>query len=175
MDDKSRALLKDLLPNFPDALATDWLMPFVDELGAPRSSGRWLNILAGRPLKFWRNVSWTLERVDLVLIVQSRLTSGCNLGLTEMETGYFEGVSNVYSQQIPDGRERTLQALAFLEAHRVFPRPPALLRYPSGMMEIVDGNHRMLAFVRAMKMHPQAADPVQGIWIGQFPDAPPSN
>jgi hypothetical protein len=172
MDETIRALLMDVLPNVPDALAEEWLAPYVRELGAPQSYGRWLYILAGRPLDFWRNVSWDLERVDLVTLVQSKLTSSCNRTLTEMETAYFEGTPNPYSQQIPDGRERTLQAITFLQTHHVFPCPPAFLCLPNGMMEIIDGNHRMLAFVRAMKMHPPAANPVQSIWLGRSPDVP---
>jgi hypothetical protein len=98
---------------------------------------RWLYILAGRPLDFWRNVSWDLERVNLVTLVQSKLTSSCNRALTEMETAYFEGIPNPYSQQIPDGRERTLQALTFLQTHHVFPCPPAFLCHPNGMMSSI--------------------------------------
>jgi hypothetical protein len=167
MNEETRALLKKALPNFPDALLEEWLAPYVSMEGPPQSSGRWRGILAGKPLDFWRNVSWDLERVDLVSIVQSRLTPADNRALTEMESGYFEGISNPYSQQIPDGKERTLRALTFLQTHHVFPCPPAALCHPDGMMEIVDGNHRMLAFVRAMKMHPPAASPIQNIWIGR--------
>ena len=60
------AILKEMLPNFPDALAQEWLAPYVDELGPPKSFGRWLNILAGKPLEFWSEVSWFLMRINLV-------------------------------------------------------------------------------------------------------------
>jgi hypothetical protein len=170
MDQTTRALLKDALPNFPDALAEEWLAPYVSELGVPQSSGRWLNILAGRSLDFWRNVSWSLERIDLIILIQSKLTSACNRALTEMEMAYFDGITNPYSKQIPDGRERTSRALTYLQTHHVFPSPPAFLCHPNGMVEIVDGNHRMLAFILAMKLHPPAAKPIQDVWLGRPPD-----
>jgi hypothetical protein len=69
--------------------------------------------------------------------------------------------------EIPNGKDRTLSVLSFLQAQRILPFPPALLCDPSGMMDIMDGNHRMLAFVHAMKMHPPAADPIQDVWIGR--------
>lgn len=34
-DETIRDLLRDVLPNFPDALAEEWLAPYVNELGAP--------------------------------------------------------------------------------------------------------------------------------------------
>jgi hypothetical protein len=169
MDETIRTLLRDILPNFPDALAEEWLAPYVSELGAPQSYGRWLNILAGKPLDFWRDVSWTLAGIDLVVAVQSSLTSACNAALTEMERAYFDGIANPYSQ-ISDGRERTLLTLTFLQKHRVFPNPPAFFCYPTGLLEIVDGNHRMLAFILAMRMHPPAANPMQHVWIGRSPE-----
>jgi hypothetical protein len=96
MDDKVRDLLKDALPNFPDSLAEEWLAPYVLEEGPPKSSGRWLKLLDDKSLDFWRNVSWNLERVDLVALIQSKLTLRSTLRLTEMEMGYFEGVTNPY-------------------------------------------------------------------------------
>jgi hypothetical protein len=113
-----------------------------------------------------------IERVDLVTLAESKLTPHDNRALAEMEMGYFKGVQNPYSQQIPDGRERTLQVVEFLQQHNIFPHPPALLYHLNGTIEIVDGNHRILAFILAMKMHPPAASPIQDVWIGRSPRAP---
>jgi hypothetical protein len=174
MDNATRTLLKEILPNVPDTLAEEWLAPYVAMEGPPQSHGRWLNIFAGKPLDFWRNVSWELECVNLVSILQASLTPDSNRALTEMESGYFEGVSNPYSQQIQDGKERTLRALSFLQLHHVFPCPPVLLRHPDESIEIVDGNHRVLAFVQAMKAYPPTANAVQKAWVGKFIGLPQS-
>lgn len=175
MDEMTRRLLRVALPNFPDALAEEWLAPYVIEEGPPTSSGRWLRILAGKSLDFWRSVSWRLETVDLVVLLQTRLTPASSRSLSEMEMGYFEGVSNPYSLGIPDGKERTLSALSFLQEHQIFPSPPAFLCHPDGMMDIMDGNHRILAFVRAMKMYPPSAKRNQDAWIGRYSDLPQPN
>jgi hypothetical protein len=65
----------------PAALAEEWIAPFVEELGPPTSSGRWLNILLGHPLEFWRNVSWTLEPIDLRAVF-AQLTFQSNFAIT---------------------------------------------------------------------------------------------
>ncbi|WP_146147849.1 hypothetical protein [Phyllobacterium sophorae] len=168
MSDTIRAITRSVFPNFPDELAEEWLAPFVTELGEPNSDGRWLNILGGRPLDFWRGVAWYKECVDLITLVGSALTQESNRTLAEMEMGYFNGVSNPYSQYMPNGRETTLQALEYLRTHQVFHSPPVLLCHPSGTIDIMDGNHRMLAYVLAVRENPPSANSAQFVWIGRY-------
>lgn len=168
MDERTRVIIAETFPNFPEPLAEEWLAPFVAELGAPRFPGRWQYILAGRGIEFWKTACWTLERVDLVDVVTAKLNPATMRMLGEMEMAYFEGIRTPYSQ-ITDGKERTLRALEYLKEHHVFPSPPALL-YDSTGAEIMDGNHRILAFVLARRMHPPAACREQEVWVTQVPE-----
>lgn len=169
MDDAVRiSLLKKALPNFPGPLLNEWLVTYVADL-VPEVTARGWKILRGRSILVWRTISWNMEKVDLIAIVNSRLNRESNDRIVEMERGYFEE-TNDYSQAIPDGKCRTLDVLKYLQANRVFPVRPVFLAELDGKLDIVDGNHRVLAFIRAMKMYPPAADPVQELWVGRFPE-----
>lgn len=165
----ARELLKRALPNFPDSLLEEWLVPYVLDL-VPSVTDRGLKILSGRTIDFWQTISWSLEKIDFVDVVQSRLTQVCIFALIQMDEGYFKGSENKYSREIPNGKERTLQALKFIQEHRVFPGRPVFFVEPNGALEILDGNHRILAFILAMKMYPPAADRMQEVWLGRFSD-----
>jgi hypothetical protein len=167
MDENMRLMIKGAMPTLPDALAEEWIVPFVQEIGAPQSSGRWLNILGGYPLEFWCDTSWTLETINLRGVVAGKLDFDSNFTLTEMERGYFDGIRNDFSISMPHGKETTLQALEYLRTHRIFRGPPVLLCLPGGRFEIMDGNHRMLAYVLAMRAYPPEADEVQEVWLGR--------
>ncbi|MDH4982164.1 hypothetical protein [Hyphomicrobium sp. D-2] len=166
MDERTRLLIAEAFPTVPEELATAWLAPFVKKLGPPQNSEGWLNFLLDYPLEFWRQVRWAKQQINLRDTVSGGLSSNGNATLGAMESGYYLGVPNNYAIEIPDGWKTTERALEYLREQGTFPSPPVLLETPQGY-EIMDGNHRMLAYVHAIRVVPPEAGEVQEVWIGR--------
>ncbi|SCB24421.1 hypothetical protein [Cupriavidus alkaliphilus] len=141
--------LKRDLPNFPDEVSTDWLLPYAksegwpplkDEDGMPMK--RWRYLLGMRPLRFYRSLSWTLENRSLVPDTLADGEVGKINGL--LRAGLL-GEQNEYSA-ISNSRERLTSILQYTLAHGRLPKAPALIQEASGL-RIMDGNHRIAVYV----------------------------
>jgi hypothetical protein len=62
--------IKKDLPDWPDAVDDDWLIYFANKPDLkwpppePLGNHRWSGILGGRPLSWWKNVTWKKEKVN---------------------------------------------------------------------------------------------------------------
>ncbi|ESX54720.1 hypothetical protein X760_27750 [Mesorhizobium sp. LSHC422A00] len=61
--------IKDSLPEWPDDVIEQWLLPFAKDLGwpppVPLGEHRWHYILAKKPLSWWQGLKWELRDIDL--------------------------------------------------------------------------------------------------------------
>lgn len=142
--------LKQSLPNFPDEVLADWLLPFAsaegwpparDEESAPQ--GRWRFLLDDRPLRYWRSLSWA--QVE-------RHVSFDDLGIesrgimVQIVLGAVAEQSNNYTDAIHNLRPRFWRVAEHIWHSGRLPKPPTLLAASDGL-SILDGNHRMAAYL----------------------------
>jgi hypothetical protein len=153
--------IKADLPSFPEEVVEDWLAPLVGYAGWPPTPlSPWNAILLGRPLSFWRALSWEKTRVTLNRWSLDPRSLAQIEGI--IDAGAY-GASNAYSQQIRDSRARFKNALRYVRERGHLPRPPVLLH--SGIQyTVADGNHRLAAyfFVGASPLGPTC-------WVGRSP------
>ena len=135
------------LPHYPDQVIQDWLVPFAKSAQWPPQKGtRWVNIFPNKniSLDFWREVGWKKKRV---LIDDMRLTDQSKSFIHHMYRAYCYGDENYVMRNIRKrGKDRFNRILEYVIAHGLFPKPIVLLE-ESGGMSILDGHHRMLAYV----------------------------
>jgi hypothetical protein len=158
------------LPGWPDDVLEQWLHYFANEpdLGwpppEPLGDHRWGRILGGRPLSWWKEVTWKKEAVKCgtaSLAQKSRDIA------TTMITEIGNGTADASTKR------RFQRATQHILDNAAFEAPIMAMRTPSGLL-VLDGNHRMGAFCGAQlmsdvwfeKMKKKRAALEQEVWIG---------
>jgi hypothetical protein len=158
------------LAGWPDDVVGEWLHYFANEPDCgwpppdPLGDHRWSRLLGGRPLSWWKNVTWNKETVS------------CDLaGLSDKSRGIAETMITEIGNRTADDvtRRRYQNAMQYILEHGVFPGSIVAMRVSSGM-QVLDGNHRMGAFCGLQRL-PDAfferpnrmrAPLNQEVWIG---------
>ncbi len=170
----SVAYIKNDLPGWPDEVVREWLHYFANEpdLGwpppEPLGQHRWSDILGGRPLSWWRNVSWQKETVTCALEKLSEKSR-------EIVSSTIKEVGKAPADD--DTRRRFKRAMDYILDTGAFPSSIVAMPVPSGL-EILDGNHRMSAFCGAQLMTDAAYERLnktrpaleQVVWVGSHAD-----
>jgi hypothetical protein len=138
----SVADIKNDLPTWEDDVVEQWLHYFANEPVCgwpppdPLGNHRWSRLLGGRPLSWWKNVTWKKEtwKCDLASLTP-RARTGVNEILAEMIAGCADETT----------RRRVLNPYKYLLDNGVFPRSLVTMKRPEGV-SIIDGSHRMVAF-----------------------------
>ncbi|WP_296656041.1 hypothetical protein [Thiobacillus sp. 0-1251] len=156
------------LPAFPPEIINEWLGPYVQSEGWPPNSerhevstDRWRYLLGMRPVSYWASFTW--QRTKIIPTIED-LGQASNQTLAQLITGYVQGKPNIYTQQIPDGKQRFQSVLSYLSIHKSFPGFPVLAVQADGL-EVLDGNHRMAAYFTLVASG-KAPFPVP-VWLGQ--------
>lgn len=144
--------LKAWLPNFPDEILGDWLMPYAKSEGWPPAdhvdsapAGRWRYLLGLRTIAELREISWQEEHRHISI---HELRPDYRDISVEMTLAAVAKQTNLYSVSIPDLSERFNSILAHLRKHGSLPAPPVLLSGHDGL-QVLDGNHRLAAYFYA--------------------------
>jgi hypothetical protein len=162
--------LKKDLPNWPLAILDDWLLYFANEPNLkwpppePLNEHRWSRILGGRPLSWWKNVTWKKEKVNCAL--DSLCPKSRNLTI--------ETHNDVHLGRADDVEKRRYKMpMQYILEHGVFLNALVAMKIPSGLL-VLDGYHRMAAFY-GLQLLPDAffekpnrkkASLEQDAWIG---------
>jgi hypothetical protein len=158
------------LPEWPDDVISQWLLYFANEPDCgwpppePLGEHRWAGILGGRPLSWWKKVSWKKETVTCDVAGLSKKSSGI---VRHTIAGVNAGKAGALT------KKRFDHSFHFILNNAAFPKPILAMKVPTGI-EVIDGNHRMSAFC-ALQMMPDAkfaqlklkkAAANQEAWIG---------
>ena len=134
--------------------------------------GRWRGILSGRPLAFWARVRW---RRDDGPLESSDLDEGSQQRLLGLYDAYVRGIPNAYGIGNADGKQRFINALAYIQKHGYV--PSVILFLTSGsLLSVIDGHHRLVAYLMnkdkrfADAIGPQGAEFNATLrkWIGSY-------
>ena len=137
------------LPNFPESIIYNWLLPFAEDLEGPpgptmyefKPRTRWAGILR-QPIVRWQGVRWSLIEIEPTKIEFSEESWQ---GMKDMLDGHFGKTPTFLTNMLGEGsKERLLRQLGILMHYGKFHEPPVLLK-DRGKCVIVDGTHRMSA------------------------------
>ncbi|GEM_PF-3234386 len=147
--------LQKLLPNFPTDILEQWFLPYVESNGMPwdkegNAIGRWKYLLQNKPLHYWKNILW--DQIEAYIPIDEYCDEWKSV-LLNMVEGAVLGKTNVYSISINNLKERFDSVLEYLEAEKVFPKPPILLLEKDKGITVLDGNHRISAFLYSLSQH----------------------
>ncbi|PIR85222.1 hypothetical protein COU15_02375 [Candidatus Kaiserbacteria bacterium CG10_big_fil_rev_8_21_14_0_10_45_20] len=150
-DQELRQQIQHVLPNFPEEPIDLWLLPYAKKLGwPPGNNERWANILAGRPITFWESTIWSKRQTDLATINHSETYYEKARG---MFNAFVLGQENEYSHGLgEEGKNKFLNLLKQMLETGVFPEPPILFEDEPDHYDILDGNHRWLAYVMCWRI-----------------------
>lgn len=140
---------------------------YIDQIGWPPAedpaslpSNRWLGLFLRQPLSFWQTVSWAKSRFAFSYDVME-----CRDMMILMDL-IRQAHSTAPIQRLPiDLRERVAFQTQYIQKHGQFIAPVALFCQADGKFQILDGFHRLAAFV---SMHGQRSGPLTELdaWIG---------
>jgi hypothetical protein len=143
-----REKIKKDLPNFPEEIIEDWILPFAKDLDWPpnvaEEQDRWHDILGRTPVLEWRKATWEFKQIEL----SKKILSPWGVkSFEEMKRAYLNKEENAYSGlRNSDGLRRFRSALVYVLEHGELPKPIFIrLVKDNDGYEIVDGNHRFLA------------------------------
>jgi hypothetical protein len=158
------------LPGWPDDVVEQWLLYFANEPDCgwpppdPLGDHRWGRLLGGRPLSWWKNVTWKKETVKCELSAFS----------PKAQTGIKE-IRSELNKDNPDAitKRRFDDAFRWTLNDATFPKPIIVMKITGGL-SILDGSHRMAAFsalqdVPANKFEElkvKKAPLEQEVWVG---------
>jgi hypothetical protein len=166
----SFADIKRDLPAFPDSVINQWLFHLAqrDDTGwpppDPLGSHPWTFILGHRPLPWWREVTWKLEKTECSLASLCQGTKAIVIRTLAERT----------NRTADKGTKRRYDnAFHHILNNAVFEEPPIAMRLADGL-SFLDGNHRITAFC-GLQMIPaegferrgvKKPSPEQDVWIG---------
>lgn len=128
--------IKKDLPDFPDEIIQDWLLPFGIERGWPPKEDTLGGVLMFGSIDYWRNVIWEKKQKKFN---DFPLSPNYQSLINEIVLNY-----NIGRSSLPDSAERINSVIAYIEAKQKVPRPVVLISTSRGH-DIVDGNHRLAA------------------------------
>jgi hypothetical protein len=166
----SLADIKNDLPSWPDGVISQWLFHLAnrDDTGwpppEPLGYHPWAFILGFRPLSWWREVSWKLEKTDCGL---ANLCQGTKAIVARMLVEKANGTID------EETRTRFKKASDYILKNGGFEEPPIATRLADGL-SVLDGNHRMTAFCGLQQVPAEILEkrglrkPAQehALWIG---------
>tara|TARA_R110001583_G_scaffold195165_1_gene369765 strand:+ start:2638 stop:3165 length:528 start_codon:yes stop_codon:yes gene_type:complete len=163
------------LPNIPEDVLRQWLLPFAVDIGWPPNAPRWKGILRETDISYWEKTEWKLVRIHASYFIKRSPSFESINGLFE---GVFLGAENFHSESMGKrSKERCHVQLHQLINHGKFREPLVLFDFGSGK-EVVDGAHRMTAFlgwkfyqknksfVSMLKTKPVCLFEFQYAWVG---------
>ena len=167
----SIADIKIDLPGWPDEVVAEWLHWFANDICWPPPEplgDRWSGILGGRPLSWWKNVSWQKETVKCALEKLSEKSR-------QIVNSTIKEVGKAPADDLT--RKRFKRAMDYILDAGAVPGSIVAMRVPSGL-EILDGSHRMSAFCGAQLMTDAAYERLgkkrpaldHEVWIGIHSD-----
>jgi len=137
-------IIKDL-PNFPDDVVEQFLLPFAKDLGWPPGkfendpSNRWEKILLFNDLDYWRKLKW--NKKTLKLTPYNLLPKDKEIIVNLMLSNVL-GQITVYSITMSDSKERFDRICTYLKREGVFPKTVAIEQM-GDKFRIIDGCHRL--------------------------------
>ena len=144
-----KSAIQSLLPNFPDDIIDQWLLPYATERGWPPQEvhgvlcGDWRYLLGtSTNLAYWKNIFWRSESLDLQI---NDLDDSSKDSVLQIISSAIYGIDTMMSRSICDLKERFDRIVSYFAKHGVFPAPPVLTRC-NGKYKLMDGNHRIAAF-----------------------------
>ena len=142
-------LIKDTLPNFPDEVIKEWLLPFAESEGWPPQLGydgisldRWRYLLGLRPFSFFQRLDWKKEYKHISI---HEIAEKSQPALVQIFEAAILGRHNIMSSSISNLKERFESVVKYIKAYGLMPKAPALL-LEKDKYYILDGNHRLSAY-----------------------------
>jgi len=142
-------LIKDTLPNFPDEVIKEWLLPFAESEGWPPQLGsdgiplkRWRYLLGLRPFGFFQRLNWKKEHKHISI---HEIAEKSQPALVQIFEAAIFGRQNMMSSSISNLKERFESVVRYIESCGSMPNAPVLLS-ENDKYYIFDGNHRLSAY-----------------------------
>jgi hypothetical protein len=164
----SVADIKSNLLGWPDEVVEGWLQWFANDIcwAPPEQLGdhRWSSILGGRPLAWWKKVSWKKE---IVTCEPTKLSDKSRAIVIMTIAQINNRTADAETQR------RFKRAMDYILDNGVFPGAIVAMNVPSGLT-VLDGNHRVSAFC-GVQLIPDAAferlrkkrpSLQQEVWVG---------
>lgn len=131
-------------PNIPEEIFSLWLDDRIKANGWPPTTEIWRNVLRQKPIRFWKNLRWTKESLNLDI---TDFTPNSIELVRLIIDAAFKGYKNQISEYMGNESVKKLfHIMRYLQDHKQIPNPIILFR--SGQLyELVDGCHRISALV----------------------------
>jgi hypothetical protein len=160
----------------PDDVFEQWLEDVVAERGWPAEDyasalpPEWQAIFMNQPLRYWKNVTWTLQHLTFDEIpFDSLALEKAALIVRAANTG-----EQVFRAPIENSAARLESCLDYLEENQTLPRPLVCIAAPDGQWHLVDGHHRVAALIGSL--HPDELDEFTvSVWVGLKERSPAEN
>jgi hypothetical protein len=158
------------LPDWPEDVVEQWLHYFANEVDCrwpppePLGNHRWHRLLGGKPLSWWKSVTWEKEKAKCDLAsLTAKARADVNDIIAEMDTKTADAST----------QRRVSQPWVYIKDKGVFPRALVTMKKRDGL-SLIDGTHRMAAFqmlqgltdAQFAELKAQRPALEQEVWVG---------
>jgi hypothetical protein len=124
------------LPNWPEDVIEQWLLYFANETDCgrpppePLGEHRWKSLLGGRPLSWWKNVTWKKQKVKCDL---ASLSIKARTDVTDIVAQMKSGTADAST------KKRVAQCWLYIKDNAIFPRALVTMKIQDGL-SLLDGS-----------------------------------
>lgn len=144
------------LPNFPEEIIQNWLLPIAKKNGWPPTEETMGGILKFQSIDYWKNIIWEKQSLKFSEIIFS---PGYQKMIEEMIYNYENG-----KKSLPDSTERIDYFIDIIKKNE--PLKPITLIFTKNGLDIADGNHRITACKSLIKRS-IVNEIILDVWIGR--------
>lgn len=162
------------LPGWPEDIIEQWLRYFANEPDCgwpppePLGDHRWGRLLGGRPLTWWKNVTWEKQKMKCEL---ASLTPKAQADVADIVAQMKDGTAEAGTKR------RVARPWIYLTDNGSFPRALVTMKIPGGR-SLLDGSHRMAAFIMVQELDTAELEKLnkkkpaleQEVWVGAHRD-----
>ena len=143
---------REFFPNMPDEVFEMWIEPMIDSKGWPFTESnlstvgtKWFHVFGFEyPLTYWRAIKWSLVELE---IFTEKVNDNTHAVFHCIALHGITGRYTTVTAGLTDSQLRFRACAEFIKDKGILPKPIIAIREKNGSLKIIDGNHRISAYI----------------------------
>jgi len=152
------------LQNIPEEIFQLWLDDRIKSRGWPPLGINWHGYLLGHPLSFWQETKWSKEFIKINYDSIADISKNI---LDDLMDSFNTGRVTLTTMFVGDSIPRMNNINKYISETNKLPGGPIIVILNNGLLEIVEGNHRVAVLLALQDKYPNKYLNQQIAWVGR--------